>query len=296
MYQHTDPDLNTDQWEQQMFQIKNPPPKRRTWQDYAVHIWETGDWDCFEAFMHYYEPIINKAVTQYMNRYGLQGHFGDLKMTYVEALCAAMKTYPGGELTFLKYAGRKITAALHGYAMTNLKGFSDTAPTHFYQLRKAAHIYKSGSDSTVEEICATLHVTRKTAVRLIQEAHALDHFCWLDAPLENGEELYVPDDADAMELSQPIRPEAALLRKERWEWLYNGFLRLDYQEQDVISRHLGFYKRCFRPTRPLTFEELADIYQLASANSVMRRYRKAIKKLQGFLLEKQNGETENWDL
>ena len=45
-----------------------------------------------------------------------------------------------------------------------------------------------------------------------------------------------------------------------------------------------------------TFEELADVYQLASAGSVMRRYRKAIKKLQGFLFEKQNGETENWDL
>lgn len=296
MHQYTDSNLNTDQWEQQMFQIKNPPPKRRTWQDYAVHIWETGDWDCFESFLHYYEPIINKAVTQYMNRYGLQGHFGDLKMTYVEALCAAMKTYPGGELTFLKYAGRKITAALHGYAMTNLKGFSDTAPTHFYQLRKAAHIYKSGSDSPVEAICTALHITEKTAIRLIEEVHALDTFSWLDAPLEDAEEVQVPDDSDAMGLSHPIRPESALLQKEHREWLHNAFWRLDYQEQDVISRHLGFYKRCFRPTRPQTFEELADIYQLASANSVMRRYRKAIKKLQGFLFEKQNGETENWDL
>lgn len=67
--------------------------------------------------------------------------------------------------------------------------------------------------------------------------------------------------------------------------LHRAFWKLDYKEQDIVSRHLGFYKICFRPLFANTFEELADLYQYTTADGVMRFYYRTLDKLRLLLEE-----------
>ena len=58
--------------------------------------------------------------------------------------------------------------------MANLKGFAETSVTHYYQLRKAAFIYKENHGhipygEILQMICDALDVTEKTALRLLQK-------------------------------------------------------------------------------------------------------------------------------
>lgn len=275
-----------EHWEHTMFQMRNPPAKLSCWQDYFVRI-KQGE-DCFPEFLHYYEPTLNSIAENFVRRYGLYGHFADVKMTCVETLLAELESYdPALGVDFLAAVQRKLEAALHGYAMTNLKGFSEVSATHYYQLRKVAFISKNSPEETMlSQICEKLNVQPKTAIRLLEEVHALDTFQWFTGIITDDGQKDIPVGVDILGYCRKQQPEQALLRKETMLALRQAFWKLSYKEQDIISRHLGFYKVCFRPLPPNTFEELADLYQYSTADGVMRFYRRALKKLRT-LLEKE---------
>lgn len=277
-----------DHWEHTMFQMQHPPARLSCWQDYFARI-KQGE-DCFPEFLHYYEPILNGIAKRFVRRYGLYDHFADVKMTCVETLLKELESYdPASGVDFLVAVQRKIDVSLHGYAMANLKGFSETSATHYYQLRKAAFISKNSSKETMlPRICEELNIQPKTATRLLEEVLVLDTFQWFTGlPTAEGQED-IPVGIDILRYCQSIQPEQMVLHKEAILALRKAFWKLNYKEQDIISRHLGFYKVCFRPLPPNTFEDLADLYQYSTADGVMRFYHRALKKLRGLL------EQERW--
>lgn len=277
--------VDRDHWEHTMFQIQNPPVRLPSWQDYVVRI-KQGE-DCFPEFLHYYEPTLNSVARSFVRRYGLYDHFADVKMTYVEALLTELESYdPSSGVDFLFSVQRKLDAALHSYAMTNLKGFSETSATHYYQLRKAAFISKScPEEAVISQICEELNIQPKSAMRLMEEAQALDSFQWYTGILTAEGQEDIPAGIDILGYCQTTQPEQELLHKETIEALHRAFEKLTYKEQDIISRHLGFYKVCFRPLPSNTFEELADLYQYSTADGVMRFYHRALRKLHSFFEE-----------
>lgn len=275
-----------DRWERSMFQIRNAPEKLPEWQDYFVRI-KQGE-DLFPEFLHHYEQILNSIAEKHISRYGLEGHFADVKMVYVETLLAELEGYdPASGVNYLTSIKRKLDAALHAYTMVNLKGFSETAETYYYQLRKAAYIYHSHTQETaVTEICSQLNVTEKTAMQLLEQVYAIDTFQWYGGAETEDEHDDVPFGIDFLGHCRKPQPEPALIHKETVTMLHRVFWKLDYKEQDIVSRHLGFYKTCFRPLFENTFEELADLYQYTTADGVMRFYHRALDKLR-LLLDKE---------
>ena len=156
--------IDRDRWEQSMFQVSNPPPKLSGWQEYFVRI-KQGE-DLFPEFLHHYEPVLNSIARQHITKYGLNDHFADVKMVYVETLLAELEHYdPTSGETYLTSMKRKLEAALHAYTMVNLKGFSETSQTYYYQLRKAACIcHDEPEEKIVSEVCTQLNITEKTAM------------------------------------------------------------------------------------------------------------------------------------
>lgn len=273
---------NTDDrdcWERSMFQIRNAPEKLPDWQDYFVRI-KQGE-DLFPAFLHHYEPILNSIAEKHTSRYGLEDHFADVKMVYVETLLRELEGYdPASGVSYLLSIKRKLDAALHAYTMVNLTGFSESSETHYYQIRKAAYIcHSQPKESAIAEICAQLNVTEKKAVQLLEQVQAIDTFRWYGGvETEDGQDD-IPVGVDLLGYCRKPQPEAALIRKETMTMLHRAFRKLDYKEQDIVSRYLGFYKACFRPLFSNTFEELADLYQYTTADGVMRFYHRTLDKL-----------------
>ena len=275
-------------WEHRMFRIVNPPPKLNSWQDYFVRYKKGGE-DFFAVFLHYYEPELNKIVKRFGSRYGLIDHFADLKMAYIEALLTLLQDYdPDCGVDFLLSVRRKLRDALHAYTMTNLKGFSETSPERYRQLRKAAYIYKNSTPGEeVSAICNALEVQPKTAQKLIREIEALDTFQWNGGTweTESGTMESLPG-IDILGYTRPQSPEQVFLHNERQRLLTAAFEELDEKKQGVIGLSLGFCQNCFGPIEPKTNDEIADIYQFTSENGVHRCYKKALKKLKDILTDK----------
>ena len=283
---------DTDRQERNMFQLSCPPQPMEHWQDYIDLVKDSGDENAFLVFLHYYEPTINGKVESFENRYALHGHFADVKMAYVEALWERLQEYPPDcKIPFLKYVKQATTDAMNSYAALNLKGFSISQDKQYYRLRTAAYIYKTVCQEDVEQavpmICGQLHVTEKTARRLLDEVRVLDTFLWYDQQSkEKSAEFHdTLTGQDVMGLLKPHLPEPALLRKETRKYIRAAFHKLGYRDQDIVSRHLGFYKVCFRPLFSVSFEELADIHQFSTADGVRKAYKRALEKIRTQLEE-----------
>ena len=111
---------DTDRQERNMFQLSRVPQPMEHWQDYIDLVKHNGDENAFLVFLHYYEPTINGKVESFVNRYGLHGHFADLKMAYVEALWERLQEYPPDcKIPFLKYVKQATTDAMNSYAALN---------------------------------------------------------------------------------------------------------------------------------------------------------------------------------
>lgn len=283
---------DTDRQERNMFQLARVPQPMEHWQNYIDLVKNNGDDNAFLVFLHFYEPTINGKVEFFVNRYALHGHFADVKMAYVEALWERLQEYPPDcKIPFLKYVKQATTDAMNSYAALNLKGFSTSQDKQYYRLRTAAYIYKTVCQEDVEQavpmICEQLHVTEKTARRLLDEVRVLDTFLWYDQ--QNEEKLAEFHDTlsgeDVMGLLKPHLPEPALLRKETRKYIRDAFHELGYRDQDIVSRHLGFYKVCFRPLFSVSFEELADIHQFSTADGVRKAYKRALEKIRKQLEE-----------
>lgn len=275
---------DSSQWERNMFQLAHPPKPLEHWQDYIDLVKNIEDENAFLVFLHYYEPTINGKVTVFAARYALQSHFADLKMAYVEALWAKLQKYPQDrKIPFLKYVKRAVTDAMHAYGALNLKGFSTSQDKEYYKLRTAAYLYKTkccgDAESAVPMIGDQLHMTEKTAKRLLEEVQALDTFLWYEETWEDEDYEGPPNGQDVMGLLKPHLPEPALLRKETRKFIRDAFHGLGYRDQDIVSRHLGFYKVCFRPLFSVSFEVLADIHQFSTADGVRKAYKRALEKM-----------------
>jgi RNA polymerase sigma factor (sigma-70 family) len=275
-------------WERRMFRIVNPPPKLDSWQDYIIR-YKQGDEDFFAVFLHYYEPALNKTVKRFGSRYGLIDHFADLKMAYVATMLTLLQNYdPDCGIDFLLSVRRKLRDALHAYTITNLKGFSETSPERYRQLRKAAYLYKnSAPGEEVRAICDALAVKPKTAQKLIREIEALDTFRWNGGTweTESGTMETLPG-IDILGYTRPQSPEQVFLHNERQRIITAAFEELDEKKQGVIGLSLGFCHNCFGPIEPKTNDEIADIYQFTSENGVHRCYKGALKKLKAILADR----------
>lgn len=266
-----------------MFQLSDTPPKLDSWQDYFVQTKQEAD--LFTVFLHYYEPVLNEITDSFCRKYGLDNHFADMKMVYVEAMLTELERYdPACHIPFLQLTHRKLTNAMHTYAMFNLKGFSETSLTHYARLRKAAYLYKTTTpNQAVATICKELNIQPKTALRLIEQVDALDTFGSVDETGEEDEDYDFPVGKDILGYRQSRNPETVVIHQEQSDALWDAFNELTTKERDIISLHLGFCIECFRTITPKTFDDLADLYQYTAADSVMKLYHRALRKLRSKL-------------
>lgn len=283
--------LNSDRWEYAMFQLRDPPPKLPSWQDYF-----TGeDPDSFLFFLHYYEPELTRIANSFVYRFGLYDQLADVKMVCVEKLLRLRKKYKLSDgKDFLNNIRLKLAEPVKRYAMKNLKGFTEKSATHYYELRKTAVIYNSNChDHTYNEIIATLceqiGMREKKAGRLLREMWELDNFQWYDDDLldEDGNEVDTGiAGSDILGYTRKMPPESTTIRRECQRLVTESFEELTEMEQEVIGLHLGFCGNCFYRFEPKTYDEIADIYQFGTENGVLKFYHRALDKLRTILDKK----------
>ena len=275
-----------------VYQLTPPPPELYTVNEYIVAAQTWHDLRFFAYFLHHIEPRLNRRVTNFLLREGLDRYdperFLDYKQNCVLAMLECLESYdPYKGAEFLTYAHHTIGNALIQCRMVEESG-SFSSLDEYKRVRGIAWLYNETGKSkgeVVSEYAKKEGCSEGTAEQYLTVAR-----------LNRSQvSLYVTaQDEDGEETGEDVT------RDDSWDYtaiLWNGvqaeavqaaFERLTYREQRILEERNAICMTCGRVT-PLserkTFEELAVMFEGSTASGAERAYRKAVEELTLLLVE-----------
>ena len=275
-----------------VYQLTPPPPELYTVNEYIVAAQTWNDLRFFAFFLHHIEPRLNRRVTSFLLREGLDRYdperFLDYKQNCVLAMLECLEGYdPYKGAEFLTYAHHAIGNALIQCRMMEERG-SFSSLDEYKRVRGIAWLYNETGKSkgeVVSEYAKKEGCSDETAEQYLTVAR-----------LNRSQvSLYVTaQDEDGEETGEDVT------RDDSWDYtaiLWNGiqaeavratFEKLTYREQRLLEERNAICMTCGRVS-PISerksFEELAVMFEGSTASGAERAYRRAVEKLTVLLVE-----------
>ena len=269
------------------YRLSPEPPRFDSFEDYIKAFRAERDIKYFCFFLHHFEGAIIKKAGRFAERYALESYAEDLKSACAGALWYAFLYYDtASEIPFLQYAQKYIYTALHETARSCGNNFSIKNGTHYYRLRKAAYLKQKLTDEAcpdiIGEISQQMKLSEKQVSKLLEELYARNSFV----------DFYYSDDPDDDSVAERIadsspNPEITVIRQMAGDIIDECLSRLDKRDTDLLEGIIGFCSECFANKKPLSYDELADLYQYTDEASIFRAYSKARERLIGHFVEEQ---------
>ena len=275
-----------------VYQLTPPPPELYTVNEYIVAAQTWHDLRFFAFFLHHIEPRLNRRVTNFLLREGLDRYdperFLNYKQNCVLAMLECLESYdPYKGAEFLTYAHHAIGNALIQCRMMEESG-SFASLDEYKRVRGIAWLYNETGKSkgeVVSEYAKKEGCSEETAEQYLTVAR-----------LNRSQvSLYViAQDEDGEETGEDVT------RDDSWDYaaiLWNGtqaaavqaaFEKLTYREQQLLEERNAICMTCGRVS-PLSerksFEELAVMFEGSTASGAERAYRRIVEKLTLLLVE-----------
>jgi len=160
-----------------------PAPKQRPLDEFIrMYVW-TGETEYFKAFLHHYEPALNRRAMGYCRNYRVEHLFQDVKQTIVTTLFEYAKRYdPTESVSFLQYTKLMVREAVHDL-IRQIGGVHSIAnASHYRRLRKVNFLHYANLDlglsvsASVRLIAEQLEITEKKVSALIAEGECFRDF------------------------------------------------------------------------------------------------------------------------
>ena len=275
-----------------VYQLTPPPPELYTVNEYIVAAQTWHDLRFFAFFLHHIEPRLNRRVTNFFLREGLDRYdperFLDYKQNCILAMLECLESYdPYKGAEFLTYAHHAIGNTLIQCRMMEESG-SFASLDEYKRVRGIAWLYNETGKSMGE-------VVREYAAREGCSEETAEQYLTVARLNRSQVSLYVTaQDEDGEETGEDVT------RDDSWDYtaiLWNGtqaeavraaFEKLSYREQRLLEERNAICMTCGRvsplPKRK-TFEELAVMFEGSTASGAKRAYHKAVEKLTVLLVE-----------
>lgn len=275
-----------------VYQLTPPPPELYTVNEYIVAAQTWNDLRFFAYFLHHIEPRLNRRVSNFLLREGLDRYdperFLDYKQNCVLAMLECLESYdPYKGAEFLTYAHHAIGNALIQCRMMEESG-SFSSLDEYKRVRSIAWLYNETGKSkgeVVSDYAQKEGCSEETAEQYLTVARLN----------RNHVPLYVTaQDEDGEETGEDVT------RDDSWNYaaiLWNGiqaeavraaFEKLTYREQRLLEERNAICMTCGRVSpisKRKSFEELAVMFEGSTASGAERAYRKAVEKLTVLLVE-----------
>lgn len=281
------------------YRLKQEPPK---WdlQEYIAAFVKERDEQYFSWFLSFYESNLNRKIESIMIRYFMPGHFADLKQAYVTGLWKALQNYDISHgVPFLIYKERYVEREVLDYIRTARTGYTAQSMAEYDKLRKTMAIWAEKYNRRTDE--ATLNALAVEIGESVQNIAEM-----LEGGLRNENAValyhrYADDDSEKtlLEIVPDPNSDPAVLypRMERNERLWNAFDKLDYEEQAMLAKHLGFCIQCHstffmdaydcdansepkkKPIPRIPYTDIATEHGYSSANTVKNKCSRALEKI-----------------
>ncbi len=275
-----------------VYQLTPPPPELYTVNEYIVAAQTWNDLRFFAFFLHHIEPRLNKRVTNFLLREGLDRYdperFLDYKQSCVLAMLECLESYdPYKSAEFLTYAHHAIGNALIQCRMMEESG-SFSSLDEYKRVRGIAWLYNETGKSKGE-------VVSEYAAREGCSEETAEQYLTLARLNRSRIPLYITaQDEDGEEIGEDVT------RDDSWDYaaiLWNGtqaaavqaaFEKLTYREQRLLEERNAICMTCGRVS-PISerksFEELAVMFEGSTASGAERAYRRAVEKMTVLLVE-----------
>ena len=275
-----------------VYQLTPPPPELYTVNEYIVAAQTWNDLRFFAFFLHHIEPRLNRRVTNFLLREGLDRYDPERFLNYKQNCVLAMLEYlesydPYKGAEFLTYTNHAVGNALIQCRMMEESG-SFSSLDEYKRVRGIAWLYSESGKFMGE-------VVREYATREGCSEETAEQYLTVARLNRSQVSLYVTtQDEDGEETGEDVT------RDDSWDYtaiLWNGaqaeavqaaFEKLTYREQRLLEERNAICMTCGRVS-PLSerksFEELAVMFEGSTASGAERAYRKAVEKLTVLLVE-----------
>ncbi len=275
-----------------VYQLTPPPPELYTVNEYIVAAQTWHDLRFFAYFLHHIEPRLNRRITNFLLREGLDRYdperFLDYKQSCVLVMLECLESYdPYKGAEFLTYAHHAIGNALIQCRMMEESG-SFSSLDEYKRVRGIAWLYNETGKSmgeVVSEYAKKEGCSEETAGQYLTVAQ-----------LNRSQiSLYVTaQDEDGEETGEDVTKDdswgytAILWNGVRAEAVQAAFEKLTYREQRLLEERNAICMTCGRVS-PISerksFEELAVMFEGSTASGAERAYRRAVEKMTVLLVE-----------
>lgn len=269
-----------------------PPPELYTVNEYIVAAQTWHDLRFLAYFLHHIESRLNRRITNFLLREGLDRYdperFLDYKQSCVLAMLECLESYdPYKGAEFLTYAHHAIGNALIQCRMMEESG-SFSSLDEYKRVRGIAWLYNETGKSmgeVVSEYAKKEGCSEETAEQYLTVAQ-----------LNRSQiSLYVTaQDEDGEETGEDVTKDdswgytAILWNGVRAEAVQAAFEKLTYREQRLLEERNAICMTCGRVS-PISerksFEELAVMFEGSTASGAERAYRRAVEKMTVLLVE-----------
>ena len=275
-----------------VYQLTPPPPELYTANEYIVAAQTWHDLRFFAYFLHHIEPRLNRRITNFLLREGLDKYdperFLDYKQSCVIAMLECLESYdPYKGAEFLTYAHHAIGNALIQCRMMEESG-SFSSLDEYKRVRGIAwHYNETGkskgevvSEYAKKEGCSKETVKQYLTVAQFNRSQVSLYVTTQDEDVEEiGEDVTRDDSWDYVSI---------LWNDIRAETVWSAFEKLTYREQRLLEERNAVCMTCGRAS-PLSqrksFEELAVMFEGSTASGAEKAYRRAVEKLTVLLVE-----------
>lgn len=291
--------MNGWEQEQYIYHLDSAPKRETDLENYINKYLDEKDDKYLTWFLHYYEPVINEKAKRIVQNYSMNGHFLDIKQTFVIGMMRALETYhESKDIPFIIYKEHYAMEEVHNYIRTMRTGYTVSTQAEDIRLRKTMRLFnKYGKRSDAESI-NKIAKEIETSPELVYEIiySALRNQKQTDF-YQNYSDDEIEDNREEIMFSPTTEPESIFFKNLQSNKLWKAFESLDYRERAMVSAHLGFCMECYstfyydnddidekgKPKKKeypkQTFQQLAIDHELSSANTALIIYKRAINKL-----------------
>ena len=283
--------------ERRMYRLDPAPPKLPA-QEYIVRYLTENEDKYLAWYLHDQEPTLNKLAQAACAQYAMAEHFADIKQAAVCGILTALQKYdPAVGAPFGAFQKRYIQDGIDDYIRTAQSGVVTMTVDTYPVLRRIMAIYhRDGddcSDSSIQRIADETGIDTKTVRRYIAigtlNEHRVDFYRQYD---ENCEKT-----AEGISVDTTSQPDKLYFRAVLYDALHEAYDSLTYREQRTVAKHLGFCDTCwsvrkavlingeieYKPTKPMTFEEISHSASRKSDKASERTYNNALEKMRKVL-------------
>lgn len=261
-------------------------PERLDWNEYFIRFKETGDIKFYREFLHFYEPVLNRKIVRFIDKYELEDFRAeDLKQIFSFLLWEELQNYDS-EIPLLQLIKYKVQSAWQEYVRVNCGNFQVDNRHQYLLLKKIAYLYYLRKDKEeplsqiISEISKELNLTEESVEEFIIAVSTFKPKYNADFYASDEDDDYYSSAVDSV--NNNLDTERIYFQLCEQEKLINALAELKKPEKLLIEYVYGICPNCLKNKEKKTLREASLLLDLTE-DGAEKKLKKVLEKLRKIL-------------